>query len=414
MKILFINSLADASRGSGAERVLTEQMHALRALGHECLLLATNPRTGLHRNATPDGTSWLAGPGNLYWPHDGQQHSAAARMVWHAVDSYNPMMGHAVRKVALRERPAIACIHNLSGWSVAAWAALDKLGIPVVQVLHDYYLLCPRTTMFREGRNCTSPCGSCRLLRLPHRALSRRVSAVVGVSHHVLQTHVSMGYFEGVARRMVLHNARRAPEARAMHGDSPRSGQALRFGYIGRLDPAKGVDALLEEFAAAALPGAQLWLAGRGREGYEATLRQRAENIEGVRFLGYVEADAFYQQVDVVIVPSLWNEPLGGVVFEAMSHGLPVIAARRGGIPEMIRHEHNGLLIEPTMRGDLAQAMRRVADDQQLRLRLRRHAMECAEPYADVARWGAQYAALFEDVIGEPAPAPTFRDAAGP
>lgn len=401
MKILFINSLADASQGSGAERVLTEQMHALDGLGHQCVLLATSGGAGLQRSTRPGSTVWLAGQRNLYWPHDGKPHSAAARTAWHALDSYNPAMGHTVHAVALRERPDIACIHNLSGWSVSAWTALDQLGIPIVQVLHDYYLLCPRTTMFRKDRNCSRPCASCRVLRLPHRALSQRVSAVVGVSHHVLNAHVSMGYFEGVTRRVVLHNARRAPEVPDRAAESPRGEQALRFGYIGRLDPAKGVGALLGEFEEAALPGAQLWVAGRGREEYEAALRQRAQGIQGVRFLGQVRADEFYRQVDVLVVPSLWNEPLGGVVFEAMSHGLPVVAARRGGIPEMIRDEHNGLLIEPSRQGDLARAMRRLANDTQLRRRLRAHAVECAAPYMDVGRWGAQYASLFDDVLRE-------------
>lgn len=403
MKILFINSLADTSRGSGAESVLTEQTHALRALGHECVLLATSAAGGLRRSTTSEQATWLTGPGNLYWPHDGRPHSGPARMVWHAFDSYNPVMGHAVRTVALRERPAVACIHNLSGWSVAAWAALESLGIPVVQVLHDYYLLCPKATMFRDGRNCTAQCRGCRVLRLPHRALSRRVSAVVGVSSHVLETHTSMGYFVGVTRRVVLHNARRAPRTPIqLHDLPPRPAGVLRFGYIGRLDPAKGLELLLEEFAAAALPGAELWIAGRGREDYERQLREKALAIERVRFLGQIPADTFYPQVDVLVVPSLWNEPLGGVVFEAMSHGLPVIGTRRGGIPEMLRDEHNGLLIEPNTQGDLARAMQRLAADTELRLRLRKHALGCAEPYTDMARWGARYAAIFEDVVREP------------
>lgn len=404
MKILFLNSLADTSRGSGAEQVLMQQISGLEALGHTCTLLATSPSGRLHRTQSGGVVTWLSGPGNTYWPHDGAPRGALSRMLWHGIDSYNPIMRRAVHTVALREKPDLACVHNLSGLSVAAWSALTRLHIPIVQVLHDYYLICPKATMFRDGRNCAAQCVGCRMLRLPHRALSRHLSAVVGVSQHVLDAHTALGYFDGVVRRLVIHNARDFGASAAPTRSADATGKALRFGYIGRLDPAKGLDCLLTEFAAAALPDAQLWIAGRGRGEYEALLRQRAASMAGVRLLGHVPAESFYQQVDVVVVPSLWNEPLGGVVFEAMSHGIPVIASKRGGIPEMVHHESNGLLIEPHEQGQIAGAMRRLASEPGLREAMRARTKATARPYLDVARWARLYAELFEDVMRQPGP----------
>ncbi|QCQ20831.1 glycosyltransferase [Desulfoglaeba alkanexedens] len=85
------------------------------------------------------------------------------------------------------ERPDVVSIHNLPGWSAAAWTTIAEKGIPSVQVLHDSYAICPKSTMYREGSgNCARQCISCRLLRLPHRRLSRRVSAVVRFSRYIL------------------------------------------------------------------------------------------------------------------------------------------------------------------------------------------------------------------------------------
>ena len=122
--------------------------------------------------------------------------------------------------------------------------------------------------MYRKGRNCANQCMVCRAFRLPHRALSRRVQAVVGVSRYMLDRHRSLGYFEGVPIQRAIHNAR-APHALGVDdAPPPEAHRGLRFGYIGRLDPSKGIEPLINAFLAADLPDAELWIAGSGKQAY--------------------------------------------------------------------------------------------------------------------------------------------------
>jgi glycosyltransferase involved in cell wall biosynthesis len=71
------------------------------------------------------------------------------------MDIYNPLMAWEVKKIIDREQPDLVHTHNLQGFSVAAWKVVKKRGLPLVHTMHDYYLLCPRNTMFGGGRNCT-------------------------------------------------------------------------------------------------------------------------------------------------------------------------------------------------------------------------------------------------------------------
>ena len=397
MKILFLHSLADSKLGGGAEMTVWTLMRGMRNAGHECVLLATSDKPGLQRTEREGITVWTASIRNIYWPFHKKRPAVPLRLLWHALDSYNPWMQGYLREVVAHEKPDIASLHNLPGWSAASWATLAHLGVPTVQVLHDYYTICPKATMYKRGRNCSGQCAGCAVFHLPHRRLSRKVRAVVGVSRFVLERHQSLGYFAGVPVQRVIHNAR-DPHALGIDGTpKPEPHTGFRFGYIGQLGVYKGVDLLMDAFLAADLPDVELWIAGSGKQAYEEYLRSKTHDAR-IRFLGRVEARDFYPKVDAVVVPSLWNDNLPGVVFESLSFGKPVIGSRRGGIPEMIRDGENGLLFEPDVPSELIGCLRRIHNDVALRTSLRANARPSSRPFMNLAAWVATYEALYREV----------------
>jgi glycosyltransferase involved in cell wall biosynthesis len=399
VKVLFVNVYDDPAAGGGVEMTLHHLTQGLQRRGMEPVILATSAQKGLHMGQRDGVRIWRAGLRNIYWPDMKSHPHYALRALWHAVDSYNPMMQPLLTKVLEFERPDVVSIHNLAAWSAAAWRTIADKGIPSVQVLHDAYAICPKSTMYREGRgNCARQCISCRLLRLPHRRLSRRVSAVVGVSRYILERHLRAGYFTGAPIQRVIHNARDAQELGALDAPARKPDAALRIGFIGRLDQTKGIEPLLHAFDAAALPDAELWVAGDGKSDYVEPLVARYAH-DRVRFLGRVAQRDFYPQVDVVVVPSLWNEPLGMVVAEGLAFGKPVIGSRRGGIPEMIRHGENGLLFEPDRPGELVEALRQLAGDAALRARMGRAARISAQPFLDREGWIEKYLKVYECLV---------------
>lgn len=232
------------------------------------------------------------------------------------------------------------------------------MGVPIVHTLHDYYLLCPRGTMYRPSGNCPTPCVGCSIFSHPRRAIANFVDSIVGVSHFVLQRHLDEGIFAGVGRRHVIHNGlthnniRRDARVPLARSSAPK---VLRLGYIGRIEKNKGIELLLDATALLAHGSWQLVIAGKGDLDYVERLRAQHPS-SAIVFLGTSELDRFFQQIDLLVVPSIWNEPLGMVAFEAFFFGIPVAAARRGGLLEIVTDD-TGVLFDPDSPRALASAL---------------------------------------------------------
>jgi len=371
MKILFIHTLYSPDIVGGAEIVLQSLAEGAKSRGIDVAILTTTDKPGLYQDEVNGVRVWRAGLRNLYWPKYSRRPGVIQRRLWHLIDAYNPLMAQLVKKVLSLEQPTVASVHNLPGFSLSAWSALRRSGVPIVQVLHDHYLLCPASTMYKNQQNCIKQCSSCMLMRLPHKSMSQNVSGVVGVSNYILNRHLDAGYFKGVTNRRVIYNTRTAQELglAGRVGVEKDSDRPLRFGFIGALYPVKGIELLLKTYTEHAFSGSELWVAGTGDIGYVEKLKRMAAE-HPVHFLGRVNPADFYPEVDVVIVPSLWNEPLGTVIMEAMIFGKVIIATDSGGTPEMVVNGENGLLFSPDSPADLLSAMKKLCLDRGLTKRL--------------------------------------------
>ncbi|HTU60033.1 MAG TPA: glycosyltransferase, partial [Polyangiales bacterium] len=330
MRVLYVNKLYPPDVGGGAEVTLASIVKGVRARGIEARVVTTADIKA-RRADYVDGVPVVRLPlRNLYWHNDTRKRSRALTLLWHGLDTYNVAMKQALRREIDAFAPDLISFHNLVGFSASAWSAAADASVPAVQVLHDYYHLCARSQLHRGADNCNKRCVSCSVLRLGRGQSSRKLSAVVGISRAVLDKHLEAGVFRDVERQTVIHNAR-ALQPSAARVLAPH---AKTFGYLGTLGAWKGIEQLLAAFQALQaypdMSGLRLLIAGRGDDAYEAGLKQRFGG-PACEFLGQVKPKELLSQIDVLVVPSLWHEPLGMVSVEALSAGVPVIAAARGG-----------------------------------------------------------------------------------
>jgi glycosyltransferase involved in cell wall biosynthesis len=182
---------------------------------------------------------------------------------------------------------------------------------------------------------------------------------------------------------------------------TPRDpGAPLRIGYIGTLAWHKGVHVLLEAMRELPARACELRVFGDPRvfPEYTASLRERAAGLP-VRFMGAFDRDRvaeIYGQIDVLVVPSLWLENSPLVVHEAFMADVPVVAARIGGLPELVEDGRSGLLYDPRSPAELAAALRRLLDGGHELERLVRARPAVKSIREDAETWEAAYA----DVIG--------------
>jgi glycosyltransferase involved in cell wall biosynthesis len=340
MRILLANTGHPATIKGGAEAAVLDLAHALAGRGHDVSLVVHHAGRAVEES-TDRGFRVYALPNrNLYFGFDGEHRPAPLRLAWHALDSANPFMASAFGRILDRERPDVVNTHVVVGLSQLVWREAVLRGIPVVHYLHEYGTMCPRGSAFRDGRLCDRPCTTCGLITRPRKRLSRLVDTVVGVSRFTLQRHLDWGFFPD-ARTAVIPNIF---NGLAFHGRPLPNRGKLRLGYFGRLIPDKGAHLLLDAVARLPRDGWTLDIAGTGDEAYTARLRTMAGL--NVRFLGWTEAEAFFPEIDVLVLPSIWPDPQPRVTFEAFGHGIPVIGSNSGGIPEEIDEGETGWLFE--------------------------------------------------------------------
>lgn len=395
MKIFLVSTLYSPHVIGGAERVVQDLAEAFVRHGKSVTVACLG---------TDDGVKYAELGGvrvhylplrNLYWPYPVSRAAPIGKAAWHAMDTYNVLMARAVGRLLDEIRPDVVNTHNLSGFSVSVWKAVGRRGMPLVHTLHDHYLLCPYTSMFKDGRNCARRCVECRIYGGPRIRMTRGVDGVIGVSRYILEKHLESGCFPGVRSGCIYSGCQQpAPQGIAA---ARGSGPPLRVGFLGRVVPIKGVDRLIDAYSSLPVGVAELWIAGAGDPEYEASLKRRAAGRPDVRWLGFVEPRAVLPELDVLVVPSLVREAMGRVVLEALSFGLPVIGANRGGIPELI-DETCGWIFDPDSDDDLKSILRGCLA-QPARLRAMREAAHARSQRFSLAATVSGYLAAYRDAI---------------
>jgi glycosyltransferase involved in cell wall biosynthesis len=336
MKILIINSLYPPHVVGGAEKAAALLAESLVRYGHEVVVVSLHPgsnevvenRNGVRVYRFPID--------NLYWPFGQKRRpNALLRVIWHVREMWNSAAARRIGIVLDAEKPDVVNTHNICGFSVAAWREVNRRNLRLVHTVHDYYLMCSRCTLFNKAKNCESRCVRCRVFTVLRRNLAQLPDRIVSVSQHALQEHVRRGYFRGRATR-VIYNIQGAFEPFAKPNEPSTN---VTFGFMARIEEEKGIETLLAATRKLQKPSWRLKIAGRGVDSYVSRLVGRFPDAR-IEWLGFTDAAQFYSSVDVVIIPSLWAEPLPYVCVESLHAGKGLICASTGGIPEIAKLSH--------------------------------------------------------------------------
>ena len=357
-------------------------------------------------------------------------------------------------------QPHVVHVHSLLNLSFDLPAMARARGIPVVATLHDYSLVCPSggqrvhraeqhlcraiepercarcfrdSTLFVQAAfaRAAALTGRPKLLTEAGRAVARRAPRLMARAAEVVSRSgvlpVTAGDVEArlsAARAVfedvdlfVAPSSSIAAEFRALgisaskvrvsdYGFAPLAARPrtrrgpLRIGVVGTLVWHKGVHVLLDAVARLAKDAYELKIYGDTRTfpDYTAVLQDQAAGLP-VTFMGaFDRADIadVYSGIDVLVVPSLWLENSPLVIHEAFLAGVPVVAARIGGIADLIADERNGLLYDHESAAALHRELQRLIDSPDLLASLAR-TQPPVKPIAEDAReWDAVYREVLE------------------
>lgn len=376
----------------GYELVWRAAMEHLRARGHEVRVLTTDTNTGARDPVPPyvhRSLRWNLRDGR-FTPLSRRGRVALARTNHRALD-------HHLNDL----QPDVVAWWSMGGLTLTMLEAVRRRSIPAVAFVHDEWLNYGRwvdgwTGAFADRWARVAPLAE-RLLGLPARVDWGTVARYVFVSEYMRTSSLGLGLGIPPGGTAV------APSGidPAFVNPAPPQPWRWRLLYVGRLDPRKGLETALR--ALTQLPAAtRLAVYGGWDPTEERRLRALATDLgvdRRVHFAGQHGRERLmsaYAEADAVVFPVIWEEPWGLVPLEAMGRGRPVVATGRGGSGEYLRDNENCLLFPAEGAPALAASLRRLAEDEDLRFRLRTHGLRTAERHTETVFNEAVESALLE------------------
>lgn len=365
MKILMFSNTFPPGYTGGAE---VSNYHTLRGLitrGHDVALSVFNTR---QETAVDKWYSLNGVPVHRrYWkPLSGFRTAVTDVLDWRV---YN-----AARRDIRTLQPDVVHLTNVSGSSLAPFLAVSKEGRPSVAMLHDLWLLCPNNMRYQHDGAFCSPdmfgagCGRCLKKydywgAVPGRLrLFKRLTAFVrfflSPSQALIDRHVELGYERGRFLKVPYgvefdtSSAICEPAARPL---TQRSAGVRTIVFAGGGIEIKGARVVAEAIprVLGRLADIRFIIAGGGDLTH--LFDHGSPNIHMLDRIPFSDMKRLFSVSDLALVPSVWHENLPVVIFEAFQHGVPVIGANIGGIPELVRPGVTGDLFEAGNSGDLAQ-----------------------------------------------------------
>jgi glycosyltransferase involved in cell wall biosynthesis len=267
--------------------------------------------------------------------------------------------------------PKLVHVHNtFMAISPSIYSACEERGIPVVQTLHNYRLLCPGSNFYRDGKICEE-CLEHGLHRsIRHGCYRHSRSATAGVAlmlavHNYLRTwstHVTrfITLTEFARRKFVAAGFPREKFVVKPNFVDPDPGERVSHGdyavFVGRLATDKGLLVLLDAWSQLQRQyPLQIVGDGPARESLEAQVRER--QLSNITFRGRLsrsDAMATIKNSRFLIVPSTWYETFGMCIAESFACGTPVLCSRLGAMEEIVTDGQTGLHFTPNNALDLA------------------------------------------------------------
>lgn len=275
---------------------------------------------------------------------------------------YNGAARQHIDKLLHDEAISLAHLHIYYGQlSGSILKPLRERGIPIIQTLHEYKLICPTYSLFAESKVCED-CGSGQFYRAVAKRCNRgslarsSLSAIEAYASRLLGAETAVDHFVAVSdflrNKMIQHGI--APEKiTTVHNfiDAAPIEPSHRRGdyvlYLGRLERIKGIATLLD--AIEPLTDVPLVIAGDGNarelvRAAEARLGKGRVDWRG--FVGGRALGELIRNARFLVAPSEWYETFGLILIEAFAHGRAVISSRMGGMTEIVDHGSDGLLFE--------------------------------------------------------------------
>lgn len=364
MKILMVNKFL-YPRG-GCETYMLALGEHLKAKGHEIEYFGMYDEKNTVGNSAGAYTQNMdfhsGGVERFLYPFKIVYSIEARRKIAGVLDSFKPDIVH-MNNINFQLTPSIEY-------------EVKKRGIPLVQTVHDYQMICPNHLLYNFDKNeiCEKCLGGCYINCIKNKCIhGSRVKSIIGVveaklysflkTYKKVDLYICPSYFleNKLKSANSLYEGKTCTIHNFINKDKFNAENAQSGGYIlfmGRLSKEKGIDLLAA--TAKLLPGYKFVVAGNGPD--EDVLK----NIDNVHLAGFLGGDRLVETLAnarVSVLPSVWYENCPLSILESQCVEVPVIAMNSGGMAELIKDGVTGSLVNDPTPENLALKIKEIMDD---------------------------------------------------
>jgi glycosyltransferase involved in cell wall biosynthesis len=339
---------------------------------------------------------------------------------------WNPNTFQKLRKLQAVEQFDLWLVHNVfPGLSPAVYDAARKCDVPVVQYLHNYRFACVNGLFFNHGEQCFRCLNGNFLPAVRTRCWrdSRVAGAAMGLSLVRLR---AAGVLHQVAHWIAVSHAQKKILTRAgipegntsvlyhfyagAHSEPQSHGNDVLF--VGRLSPEKGIRLLVDGWLQERIQNRRLYIVGDGP--LKSELEEQTRDCASIKFTGFLDTDALepiWRKVALTIVPSTVEETFSRVLLESWAHGVPVLGARIGALPELIESTGAGWLFAANSIDSLKKELRRILANPVALSTVAKRCQAAVEAFSP-ERWLTQIEQILHNAAAPSAPSLTLPTAA--
>ena len=391
MRILMVNKFL-YSRG-GCENYMLFLGEQLKKLGHEVEYF------GMYDEKNTVGNSAGKYTQNMDFHSKGAERFLYPFKIIYSFEAKTKLM-----QVIDEFKPDIVHLNNINfQLTPAVIYGAKKKGIPVVQTVHDYQMICPNHLLYNFDKNeICEKCikgsyAGCIKNKCIHKsrvksiigALEARLYSVLG-TYKKVDLYITPSYF--LEEKLLSAKELYKGKTKTIHNFidknkfacENKSGESY-IAFAGRLSREKGVELLAG--TAKLLPEYTFMVAGDGPD------RNLLENIENVKLAGFLSGEKlieFLSNANVFVVPSIWYENCPLSILEAQCMSIPVVTMNNGGMAELIKDGVTGILVDEPSPEGLAAGLKRAIENTDYRNALKENCKKetenilSVEEYADI------------------------------
>ena len=377
----------------GSESYMLYLAEHLKKLGHEVEYFGMYDEKNTVKNSAEKYTQNMdfhsKGAERFLYPFKIIYSFEAKRKLMQVIDEFKPDIVH-LNNINFQLTPSVIY-------------AAKKKGVPVVQTVHDYQMICPNHLLYNFDKNeiCEKCLDGSYTNCIKNKCIhNSRVKSIIGAieaglysvlgTYKKVDLYITPSYF--LEKKLLSAKTLYKGKTKTIHNfinkndfNCENKSNKDYIAFAGRLSKEKGVELLAK--TAKLLPEYTFMVAGDGPD------KNLLENIENVKLVGFLSGEKlvdFMSSAKVIVVPSIWYENCPLSILEAQCMGVPVITMNNGGMAELIKDGVTGILFDEPSPEAMATALKRALENEEYYNTLKRECKKgtesilSVEEYADI------------------------------